>query len=118
MCVRVRDIEDDEIRSTLDVNNKTMVRMSKAQVRKKILTSVRQLYKQFEEEVPENVRKEIDNLEPEGNTGVDYWRVNKIFDRLKGIVIYELDKNNKAMCLMCECKAGTKDCIGLRMSDF
>ena len=102
VCVRVRDIEDDEIRSTLDVNNKTMVRMSKAQVRKKILTSVRQLYKQFEEEVPENVRKEIDNLEPEGNSGVDYWRVDKILDRLKGIVVYELDKNNKALCLMCE----------------
>ena len=102
VSVKVRDVEDDEIRSTLDVNNKTMVRMSRAQVRRQILMSVKQLYRQVKEEVPENIRKEIDNLEPESDTGVDYWKVSKVLAGLKGIVIYELDKNNKAMCLMCE----------------
>ena len=102
VSVRVRDVEDDGIRSVLDVNNKTMIRMSKTQVRRQILMSVKQLYRQLKEEVPGNIRKEIDNLEPESDTGVDYWKVDKVLDKLKGIVVYELDKNNKAMCLMCE----------------
>ena len=86
----------------MDVNNKSMVRMSKTQVRKKILTSVKQLYRQLREVVPGNIKKEIENLELKSDTGVDYWKVRKVLERLKGLVIYELDKNNKAMCLMCE----------------
>ena len=102
VCVKGCEMGVDRFEKILGINNKTMVRMDEDRFRKKVSDEVFGLYRDVGMKMSRRVKREIENLEYGKSEGVSYGEVEEVLDELVGLVVYELDKNNRTFGVMCE----------------
>ena len=92
------------MRKYLGRNVKTEVEREMSYVREEILENVKNIYKKLRVNIGEGVMKEISNVK--GMVCEDKERflcseLDEVLEKLSGLAIYELDKNNGCMGVMC-----------------